>query len=109
MCTLVPVGVLGPFVISLSGGSGTCIVCSASIVAEGGVFSPKIDRCVVCLVGGRNDGVSFIGSRSAGVGVVGLSVKGDRFSLLFMRLGVVKVPLEVGRSGERSGDRLLSK
>lgn len=93
---------------SLSGGSGTCIFCSASIVADGGVFSPRMDR-VGCLVVGRRVGVSFAGSRSVGVGVEDLSGVGEKSSLLLMRLYGMKDPREVGLSGDRSGDRLLSR
>lgn len=38
------VGLLGAFVMSLNGPSPTCIVCSASMVDDGGVFSLKIGR-----------------------------------------------------------------
>lgn len=63
---LVRVGV--EFVMSLNGVSGTCMFCKASMVADGGVFSPRI-ALGGCLVDGRRAGVSFK-SREAGVGVV---------------------------------------
>ena len=98
-------GVGVPLVMSFNGGSGTCIVCKASIVADGGVFSPNIGL-VGERVEGRRAGVSFFGSRDAGVGVLERSGGDKIFSLLFWRLGVEKPLPDNGRSGERSGDRL---
>lgn len=55
-------------ILSGRGGSkmcgGTFMVCRAIIVAEGGVFSPRIGRA-----DGRNEGVSLKVSRLDGVGV----------------------------------------
>lgn len=58
----------GVFVALFKGGSMICggmfMVCSAIMVADGGVFSPKIALCV-----GRDDGRSEGVSRLEGVGV----------------------------------------
>lgn len=56
-------------VMSLKGPSRTCIVCRASMVADGGVFSPRM-ALGCCLVDGLRLGVSFSPSRGRGVGVV---------------------------------------
>ena len=66
-------GVLdGVFVMLFKGGSIMCggmfIVCSAIMVADGGVFSPNIALCGG-LADGRNEGVSLRPSRLEGVGV----------------------------------------
>lgn len=47
---------------------GMLMVCKAIIVAEGGVFSPKIALCVA-RDEGRNEGESLKASRLEGVGV----------------------------------------
>lgn len=96
-------GVLGPLVTSLRGWSGTCIVWRASMVAEGGVFSPSSGRGGGRAVG-RSVGVSFKGSRDAGVGVTDRS-KGDISSILSFRAKDPK-SVEAGLSGDRSGERL---
>ena len=67
-------GVPDLFVTSAKGSSGTCMVCKANIVAEGGVFSPYI---LECLLDGRRFGVSFKASRADGVGVNSLSGVGE--------------------------------
>lgn len=105
------VGVLGPFVTSFNGCSGTTISRNANIVAEGGVFSP-INGLGGGLVEGRSVGVSLSGSLRSreGVGVPdGSRSKGEgevtMLSLLFCR---PKLALEVGLSGDLSG-LLLSR
>lgn len=104
---LVGVGVLGPLVMSFNGCSGTYIVCRASIVAEGGVFSPS-SGLGGGLVEGLNVGVSFSRSREVGVGVDERSNGDDMSSLEFCRLNDDAILAEAGLSGERSGD-LLSR
>ena len=107
---LVGVGVLVPLVMSFNG-SGICIFCSASIVAEGGVFSPSNG-----LGPGRDEGlklgVSLNGSREDRFGVDERSTGVVISSLLFRRLKVLKDEIlltEAGRSGDRSGDLLSRK
>ena len=62
----------GVFVMLLRGGSMICggmfMVCKAIMVADGGVFSPRIALCGG-LADGRNEGVSLRASRLEGVGV----------------------------------------
>ena len=85
--------------------------CNASIVADGGVFSPSNGRG-----GGRDEGrklgVSLNGSREVRVGVEDRSI-GVAISSLLSNLVKDDRPLtEAGRSVVRSGDRsgdLLSK
>lgn len=101
------VGVLGPFVMSFNIESGTCIVCRASIVAEGGVFSRPNSGRVGDRAEGLSVGVSFNGSRD-GVGVFDRSNGDDKSSLLPCLLSDVKPLPDEGLSGERSGD-LLSR
>ena len=59
---------VGEFVTFCSGGSRMCggmvMVCSAIMVADGGVFSPRMARWL-----GRTDEVSLISNRVDGVGV----------------------------------------
>ena len=97
---LIGVGVFGPLVMSCNGWSGICIVCRASIVADGGVFSPSIGRGGGRVVG-LSVGVSFNGSRVAGVGVDDLSNGDEMSSRLSCRLKELE-----GLSGERSGNLL---
>jgi hypothetical protein len=78
------------------------------MVAEGGVFSPKIARGPD-LADWRSAGASFNTSLELGVGVVCLSGGLDRSSALAWRPYDMKLVRDVGRSGERSGDRLLSR
>ncbi len=107
MLTLVGVGVLVPLVMSFNG-SGMYMFCSASMVAEGGVFSPNNG-----LGPGRDEGlrlgVSLNGSRGAMVGVDERSTGVVISSLLSIRLKDEMPPTEAGRSGDRSGDLLSRK
>ena len=77
------------------------------MVAEGGVFSPSKG-----LGPGRAEGlrlgVSFNGSREAGVGVDERSNGDEMSSLLSCRVKEDSTLVEAGLSGERSGD-LLSR
>ena len=80
---------------------GTVMVCRASSVAEGGVFSPSI-----AFNGGLDSlelGVSFPESLPAGVGVLDRSefLCGERFSM-------PKPGVRGARSGDFSGDGVLS-
>ena len=107
MVILVGVGVLVPLVISFNG-SGMCMFCSASIVAEGGVFSPNNG-----LGPGRDEGlrlgVSLNGSREDIFGVEERSTGVVISSLLSRRLKDEMPLTEAGRSGDRSGDLLSRK
>lgn len=82
--------------------SGTFIVCNASMVEDGGVFSPSMGRGAFLVVG-RSAGVSLRRSLPAGVGVMLLSV-----SFILSLPYSTKLLLDAGRSGDRSGERLLS-
>ena len=77
------------------------------MVADGGVFSPKMDLGGWRVVG-RKAGVSFRGSRGTGVGVVDRSSGEETSSELCCLLYEDSPPLEVGLSGDLSGD-LLSR
>lgn len=92
---------------SLKGSSGTCIVCKARTVADGGVFSPNNGRGGG-LVDGRKVGVSFNGSRET---EGGLATRSDMCtsSRLSLRLTVDRSPVDDGRSSVRSGDLLSRK
>ena len=69
--------------------------CKASIVADGGVFSPRMGRSVYLLIG-RPLGVSRAGSLAGGVGELDLAglFSGDLLSF----------SATVGVRGTRSGD-----
>lgn len=84
--------------VSISAGTG--VFCKASIVAEGGVFSPNM-AFGGGLVVGRRPGASRLRSRPFGVGVpdlVGLR-SGDLFSLS-------NVEVRDNRSGDPKGPAL---
>lgn len=87
----------------LSRFAGVGIFCSANMVADGGVFSPRIAFGPVLTLG-RKLGMSRSKSLLVEVGVlerVGL-FSGDRFS--YSRNGI-----RPNRSGERSGDLEFSR
>lgn len=82
---------------------GVAMFCRANIVADGGVFSPRI-ALGPDLALGRRLGMSFSRSLLVEVGVlerVGL-FSGDRFS--YSRRG-----MRPNRSGDRSGDLPFSR
>lgn len=82
------------------------IVCRASTVADGGVFSPNM-AFGGGRVEGRKVGVSFVISRPAGVGVLVGLFSGELKKASLSRVGVPERPS--GRSGDLSGDRTPSK
>jgi len=107
VCTRTGEGVLGAFVMSCKDSSGTCIVCRASIVADGGVFSLKM-AFGGARADGRRMGISFIESFGPGVGVEDRSPDSEMSSLLSCLLKY-EPPLDCGRSGDLSGERLPSR